>query len=192
MTTPNEMYVANAAEIDRLIKMRLARIYVPGYAYEDLVQEGRLATLVALDDYDGERGPLAPYLTRVIANAYYGLMSNVRAKKRRPPTIPEGEEAIAALPTSEPNVEDVALMVEHVQCVHRAVERAQTRLGDIERTVMGCYMEPTPELITTVRNLGRRKLSKSAVARYLGMSPDKLQAIIGRIQFEMSAGLEPV
>lgn len=192
MTTQNQMYETHAPEIDRLIKMRLARIFVPGYAYEDLVQEGRLAALEALPAYDGEKGPLAPYLTRVIANAYYGLMSNVRAKKRRPPTAPEGEETIATLPTSEPNVEDTALMVEHLQGVRRAVDRAQTRLGDIERTVMGCYMEPSPELITTVRNLGRRKLSKSAVARYLGMSPDKLQAIIGRIQFEMTAGLETV
>jgi RNA polymerase sigma factor (sigma-70 family) len=183
------MYTAHASEIDQLIKMRLARIYVPGYTYDDLVQEGRLAALEALDAYDGEKGPLAPYLTRVIAHAYYGLMSTVRAKKRWPESPPEGEEAIAALPADELNVEDTALMVEHVQEVRRAVQRAQTRLGDIERTVMGCYMEPTPELITTVRNLGRRKLSKSAVARYLGMSPDKLQAIIGRIQFEMSAGL---
>lgn len=209
MTTQQELYEQHSVEIDRLIRMRLASIYVPGYAYEDLVQEGRLAALEALNGYDDTRGKLGSYLTRVIANAYYGLLGAVYAQKRNPTLLTSieiahcpdrhggvgrsgglGESVVKALTDPSPNTEQMALIIEQAQTIRRAIEGAQRRLGEMEQMVMNCYMAPPPELLTTIRNLGRRRLSKRVMAMYLGISPDKIQSIICRIRTEVSDLME--
>lgn len=183
----------DSADVDQLIRMRLARLYVSGYTYEDLVQEGRLAAWNALDAYNANRGAVRPYLTRVIMHAYGDLISRGRAKKRRPPQPLIVDTALVeSVPDHRPNVEDGALIAERGAAVRKAIESARAQLGDAERTVMECYAEPPPELITTIRNLGRRRVSRQALATYLGISTDRLCTLVRHIRKEMAPSLSDV
>jgi RNA polymerase sigma factor (sigma-70 family) len=201
MTPDQRQALYDSTDVDRLITMRLARFYVPGYGYDDLVQEGRMAAWCALDSWDADKGKLDTYLTRVIKNAYLGLLEAATAQKRRPPepllsfnrlmSKPGGgrrslcKRLELGLADDTPNVEENALVAERARAICEAVEHTRRSLGGTERAVMECYMAPPPELLVAIRNLGRRKLSKQAVARYLGISPDRVYGILGRIQSEL-------
>lgn len=204
MATHQELYKQYGAEIDRLIQMRLSRIYIPEYSRDDLIQEGRIAAFEALKSYDDTKGRLGSYLTRVIANAYYTLMENVRRQKRYPlrglvyigdkMDIDDkkigNKELIKALTDGTPNIEESAIIAEQAQAMVRAIKRTRQKLNKMEKIVAGCYEAPPPELLIMIRNLGRRRISKLALATYLGISPDRLRSIICRIQKKVSSSVK--
>lgn len=167
-------------DVDRLIALRLARLYVPGYTRDDLVQEGRLAAWTALDEYDPERGALSSYLTRSIKNAYLKLLAAATTQKRRP-AFPVSSD-VDCVPDVTPTVEQGAILEERAQTIRCAIANVRDGLRQLERDVVDCFMIPSPELLTTVRNLGRRRVSRSAVALYLGITPDRVQTIIKRVR----------
>jgi RNA polymerase sigma factor (sigma-70 family) len=185
MTHENKQALFNSVDVDRLINMRLARIYVPGCTRDDLVQEGRLAAWTSLDNFDAKRGRLDNFLTHAIKQRFIKLIRATQTQKRRPP-VPPTEDGLDTVPDPSPTAEDAALTVERDALIRRAVSEAREQLPTSEVRVMDCYMQPEPELLVMLRNLGRRQPSKLALARYLGITPDRLRGMIRRIRRELS------
>jgi DNA-directed RNA polymerase specialized sigma24 family protein len=180
------------ADVDRLVRMRLAHIsYVPGFTRDELAQEGRAAAWAALATYDAARGTLGSYLTRIIHNHFVQLLGAATAQKRRPPVPPAD---IDEVPVADglPVADEAMVAAERARAIRQAIEGAREQLGAVECAVMDAYMAPPPELLTAIRNMGRRKVSKRAVALFLGVSPDRLQTIINRISDALSTGLTDV
>jgi hypothetical protein len=89
----NERYAGQEGQVIQFIRSKARRWSARGAGdVDDLVQEGRLALLSALEKWDPAVGPLHKYLGRVLDNTYGSMLAFVLAQ-RRAPYVWERDEA---------------------------------------------------------------------------------------------------
>jgi hypothetical protein len=75
-------------EILPFLKKRSRRLSstIPDIDYEDALQEGRIAIIVALKyiDFEKSGGKIGPYVWKVVRNAYYGMAYEALTKSKVP------------------------------------------------------------------------------------------------------------
>lgn len=99
-----EAYSETEKKILPFLKKHSRRVAsaIPEIDYEDALQEGRIAIVVALANVDVEKngGLIAPYIYKVVRNCYYGMVSEAMFKSRVPHVVDfnsDGEKIIRPL-----------------------------------------------------------------------------------------------
>ncbi|MBU5317429.1 sigma-70 family RNA polymerase sigma factor [Clostridium bornimense] len=99
------------------------KIYIEGYDKEDLIQEGYISLIKAIEKYDETKGNFVAYGTRAIVNNYYMMIRN-RAKYNGTASLnksnDENIELIDIIEGNE-NIEEKIILKEDVKSVIEAI-----------------------------------------------------------------------
>ena len=116
------------AEILESFKMFIIKqcnkIYIEGYDKEDLIQEGYISLIKAIEKYDDSKGTFVAYSTRTIVNNYYMMIRN-RAKYNGTTSLnrsnDENIELIDIIEGNE-NIEEKMILREDIKEVMEAID----------------------------------------------------------------------
>lgn len=190
LTAQEKLELYEAANVDNLVRMRLVHFKIPGYSREDLYQEGRLAAWVALDKFNPDIGRVEAFLSTAIKIAMILILRKSLAKKR----IQQGDNYFQGrfgYETADCESPEVQLLeFERKLAISRTVANIRSRLTGNERKVIDCHLSPPQELVGIISGMGRKKISKSVLSRYLKISAYSLKKIIRELRKEISSELE--
>ena len=100
------------------------KIYIEGYDKEDLIQEGYISLMKAMEKYDESKGAFVAYGTRAIVNNYYMMIRN-RAKYNGTASLnrsnDENIELIDIIEGNE-NIEEKMILREDIKEVMEAID----------------------------------------------------------------------
>lgn len=156
------------------IMMKCNNIYIEGYDKDDLIQEGYISLIRAIEKYDESKGEFVPYGRRSIINNYYTMIRE-RAKYNGTMSLnksnDENVELIDIIEGNE-NVEEKMILREEVKEFMEAI---------------GSISDSDKELII---KLQLNKVSAKQLARDLGISYSALCKRKERILKRLKRNLE--
>jgi len=122
------------------IKKRASRIRSVGLAYDDIVQEGLIGLLDAIDGYDDSRGAFEAFALVCIDNRIYAALRHNARKKNLPLndylSISDGDDRLDLPQASSP--EELVILREEVGSVYRHIRE---NLSSFEKSVLSLYLE---------------------------------------------------
>ena len=151
MSNPrNEMVEKNMG----LVYYYARRFVSSGLEYEDLVQEGAIGLMDAVDRFDPGRGvKFSTYamwhVGRRIREAIQNKNDVIRTPKRNSPRKCVGVESAEQVPDDQPPVADTMSDGEEYDAIHRCIKRLPHRDGIVSRLRHGVGTEPR-----TLREVG--------------------------------------
>lgn len=124
------------------IRKRASRIKSVGLAYDDIVQEGLIGLLSAVDSYEEGRGAsFETYAITCIDNRIYTALRQDARKKNRPlndyTPLSDEEGETRNAPVSE-SPEELYILRETVR---ETIERINRNLSSFEKDVLALYLE---------------------------------------------------
>lgn len=174
--------------------------------YEDLVQEGRLHLVEALEKYDPQRGKLHVYLGKVLDFQFHMAMQAALRQKRVPYVWEHGDDGWGRVPYPPLSIdqmvgdddgdgpahegaspEDLALTSDQRRLASQMLMRLHLRLNPLHAKVLDCTLRPPSALMATTRNLtGEYHVQTSHIAIYLGCTRDQVSYALKVIRRELS------
>ncbi|MCK6527672.1 sigma-70 family RNA polymerase sigma factor [Myxococcota bacterium] len=160
-----------------------------GLAHDDLVQEGNLGLLRALDTWDPAAGTLATYARHWIRVYVDRAIDRSRGAVRRPPGR---RSADASLDAMDPDGEVLAEVLSDGSAGPEA-EVAAGQERDVLGQVLGCEiasLTPRERHVVTRRHLDDEKRTLRELAGELGCTPERVRQIEARALRKLRKGLE--
>lgn len=193
-----------------LHKSRALHRSLPSIGVDDAIQEGRLALLGALlrYDYNKAKGGLVAYASRVLTNAYLGLVYHELAQCRTPFVIvtdADGNAVKRPLPllslddmlawdgdgwgyepaASDESPEVVCSWAELDAQAKRMKLRLLNTLTGLDKKVFTARCNPSVELLKMIKNSGgdaSKEVPSIAIARYLGVTKNTVDWSLHKIR----------
>ena len=178
MTGSREEEIRALFPLVKRVARRIARI-VPSADPDDLVGDGSVGLIRAVDTYDPERGSLTNYARRLIAGAMLnGLrrMDPVSERARR--TVREAERARQALAQERGTMPSLREMEDRVEGLH-AARLAVFRYGPL--SLDGAFLSDGPALADAAGDPARVALAageRREVVEAIALLPERQQRII--------------
>ncbi len=124
------------------IRKRASRIKSVGLAYDDIIQEGLIGLLGAVDTFDEERGvSFETYAIACIDNRIYSALRQDSRKKNLPLnsslSLSENEDSSLEVLVTQ-SLEDLVILREEVSAV---LEQIHEDLSSFEKKVLALYLE---------------------------------------------------
>jgi RNA polymerase sigma factor (sigma-70 family) len=198
----NEWYAELEAEMLPYIKRKASRIR--GFShidYDDAVQEGRMALLLAMAKFDPARGKLAHFASKVLTNTFNVLLhKNMKMSAAPRAYTRDGNGGWNAIPVMPVSLDDELLAVEPTSDIQSPeehnidaeTERALERLSKVllkhlkehEKKVFHCKVEPSEELVKMANDgVGNCKIpSNLHIAEHLGTTKNSIDWSIHKIR----------
>lgn len=171
-----------ATEVEEIVSRKVSKYQVEGHTREDLAQEARLAVWRAVERYSPEKGQLDRYASIAARNAILKLLVASKRLKRRAPVIYDHQLLSTSVEDPEDTPEERIVKGECEAELKDAIERIRGELRDKEVRVIDAFMNPSSGLWRETRKHGSRKITKTAVSTFLGLSPYQLAKIINKIR----------
>jgi len=174
-----------------LIRIKATKLKrLSGYDFDDALQEGRIALLKAMANYDYNRGSLERYVSVVLDNTYNAILFERMSASRMPrvvyweddgwkqsPSAPVSLDAMMGLkklinepadPSFTPEQELENNQLEEVARVFRLKMFNSLKGRDLD--VFVCKVNPPMDLLIMIRNMGDdyERPTNLHIAKYLG------------------------
>lgn len=199
------------AEVLKLVQQRARKFFaMSAISNADLIQEGLIAALYAIDSYKPERGKLAGYINTVVTNAMKMILTESRSQCRQPYTwvkaddSPDAEtqwrrvpafeavepdtiEATETFIVSEKREELLARQARHSAELAR-LSSIRKSLSPIAAKVFDLRCQPPVELLIIARNLvgrtvtDRVRMPNQAIALYLNVDTGEVARAVKEVR----------
>lgn len=200
------------SDILKLVQQKARKYFaLASITNADLVQEGMIAALYAIDSFDQTRGfKREAYIARLVDNALMMVVAESRSQCRQPyawvkdDPNDKGEvewRRVPAMEFAEPddvNADDEPTMPEAREAELERADRAEAErarlaavrkeLSPAAKLVFDCRTEPPPVLFVIARNLAGRNVGENArmpneaIAQYLNMEASQVAKALREVK----------
>lgn len=175
-----------------------------GIAYDDAVQEGRMALMRALARYDYNRakGEIERYANTVLDNTYNAMIYKELMKARMPRAVYLDEGQWKSAPRAPISIDGLEHMIPAPEGAETGEEQAEVdrrvtllkmkmlfRLkSPLDREVFKCKTNPPAELVIMLQNEGRDPTlpDSSDIAKFLGFTKNVVDWSLFKIRQEFT------
>lgn len=189
-----------------IIKAKASKIWrcYQNMDVHDAIQEGRIALLLSLKNYDETRGKLEPYVNRVLDNTYNGILHKNLRQKSMPQAIVFGDkgrrkkmpslnllsldalvsddvlEPLSSIPSPEEYIETA----EKIQLIRKFRLQMYKKFKKNTRHVFFCRTNPSSAFLKMVQDSGGNinKPSNVLIARFLGLNKNAVDYSLLKIK----------
>lgn len=171
----------------------------PEYQFEDALQEGRMAMLNAMANYDYNRAiaGLDGYLSRVLRNTFASLTERNLAQHRMPHVEQRGEQGWTRRPTRPTTIDghdfadelidklDFAEREQAVRLVNVRLQRHFESTGhQRDKAVHRCMAYPPAELRNSLIEKGADEVGALDIANHLGLGQNAVDWSMNKVRAE--------